>query len=89
MLRENMSRSQVEKILQPVKVGPIADYFPVPPYVMYYGLSSESGVWIKYMKETHKPSPEDKLAASGGGLDLGMLDNKTGKWSSVLVPLRK
>lgn len=87
MLHENMPRSQVEKILQPLKEGPSVTTNPIE--LTYYRLSSESGIWITYIMVNRKPSPGDKLAPSGGGVNLGVLDNKTGKWNDILVPLRK
>jgi len=86
MLRENMPRSQVEKILRPLKVGPGTVVGPIE--CAWWRLSSESGVWITYIRG-RGPSPEDKLAPSGGGVNLGVMDNKTGEWSKILVPLRK
>jgi hypothetical protein len=86
MLRENMPRSQVEKILQPLKEGP--GYVHGPIERTFYRLSFESGVWITYIRGS-EASPEDKLARSGGGSNLGVWDDKTGKWSEILVPLRK
>jgi hypothetical protein len=86
MLRENMPRAQVEKILRPLKVGPGVVNLPLE--LTWYRLSSESGVYITYIRG-REPSPEDKLARSGGGSNLGVLDNETGKWSEILVPLRK
>jgi len=86
MLRENMPRSQVEKILQPLKAGPGMGGNPIE--FTYYRLSSESGVWICYIRQ-HGERSEDKMAVFGGGLKLGVLDNKTGKWSDILVPPRK
>jgi len=86
MLRENMPRSQVEKILRPLKVGPGTVVGPIE--CAWWRLSSESGVWLAYIRGSES-SPKDKLAPFGGGFNLAVMDNKTGEWRETLVPLRK
>lgn len=88
MLRENMTRLQVEEILRPSKVG-VGVVIGGLEHGFYW-LSSDSGVYLDYIRKNggreRRSSPAGTFVTPIQSLELSVMDQKSGEWTTILVP---